>query len=203
MSPVKKIIRKGQVYHVYYRRSGGYRFLGQNMWRLLIGLGIFGLAVWLLNAYVFDITKVTDYITQTLPTWLVLATLLASESFTGLLPPDVYILWAKGFDYPFLMVFVLAFISYSGGVISYFIGTQLHRLPKIHQWVDFTFKQQFDTIRKFGGLLIFIAALTPLPFSPVSVVAGVVDFPFKTYLLVALSRFLRFFLYATVIFQMV
>jgi len=173
------------------------------MWRLIIGLAIFGLAVWLLNAYVFDITKVTDYITQTLPTWLVLSTLLASESFTGLLPPDVYIIWAKGFSYPFLMVGLLALISYVGGVISYAIGTQLHRVPKIHQWVDFTFKQQFATLRKFGGLLIFLAALTPLPFSPVSVVAGVVNFPLRTYLIVALSRFIRFFLYALVIFQMV
>ncbi len=203
MSPVKKIFKKGHVYHVYYRRSGGYRFLGKNFFKLLIGILIFGAAIWLLNTYVFDITTLTDYITKKLPMWLVLTTLLASESVLGLLPPDVYIIWAKGLENPELMVFVLALISYAGGIISYFIGTKLHRLPKVHQWVDIKFKEQFTTLKKFGGLLIFLAAMTPLPFSPVSTVAGVVDFPFKTYLIVALSRFLRFFVYALVLFQMV
>lgn len=146
--------------------------------------------------------QLEEMIFSRLPNWLIVGTLFLSECFTGILPPDMYIIWAKSFKHPYLVVFILALSSYVGGIISWFIGTQLHRLKKVKQWVDIKFAEQFKLFRKFGGLVIFISALTPLPFSPVSVVAGMVDYPIKKYLLVALSRFLRFFLYAYVFYQL-
>lgn len=136
-----------------------------------------------------------------LPNWLIIGTLFISECFTGILPPDMYILWAKSFEHPYLIVFILAVSSYIGGIISWYIGTQLHRLKNVKKWVDIKFAEQFKLFKKYGGLVIFISALTPLPFSPVSVVAGIVEYPLRAYLLVALSRFLRFFLYAYVFYQ--
>jgi membrane protein YqaA with SNARE-associated domain len=147
--------------------------------------------------------QIEELIFSRLPNWLIVGTLFISECFTGILPPDMYILWAKSLDYPYLMVFILALSSYVGGIISWYIGTQLHRLKRVKQWVHIKFSEQFKTFRKFGGLVIFISALTPLPFSPVSVVAGMVEYPFKNYLLVALSRFLRFFLYAFVLYKFI
>ncbi len=145
--------------------------------------------------------QVEELIFSKLSPWLIITTLFISECFTGILPPDMFIIWAKTLDHPYLMVFVLALVSYTGGIISWYIGTKLHKLNRVKKWVDVKFKEQFALFKKFGGLVIFISALTPLPFSPISVVSGIVGYPLKSYLLVALSRFLRFFLYAFVIYQ--
>lgn len=147
-------------------------------------------------------SQVEELIFSRLPNWLIVGTLFISECFTGILPPDMYILWAKSLSYPYFMVFILALSSYIGGMVSWYTGTQLHRLKKVKQWVDIKFAEQFETFKKYGGLVIFISALTPLPFSPVSVVAGMVGYPFRLYWIVALSRFLRFFLYAYVFYQL-
>ncbi len=146
--------------------------------------------------------QLEEMIFSHLPNWLIVGTLFLSECFTGILPPDMYIIWAKSLPHPYFMVFILALSSYVGGIISWFIGTQLHRLKRVKQWVHIRFSEQFKTFKKYGGLVIFISALTPLPFSPVSVVAGMVEYPFRLYWLVALSRFLRFFLYAFVFYQL-
>ncbi len=170
---------------------------------MVIGLSLFALSAWFVFNYIIDLEQIEKLIFSRLPNWLIVATLFISECFTGILPPDMYILWAKSLDYSYLMVFILALVSYIGGIISWYIGTQLHRLKRVKKWVHIKFSEQFKTFRKYGGLVIFISALTPLPFSPVSVVAGMVEYPFKNYLIVALSRFLRFFLYAFVLYKFI
>ncbi|MDX5325585.1 MAG: VTT domain-containing protein [Bacteroidota bacterium] len=201
MSPLKKIVKRGHIYHVYYRRSGAYRFIGKNFSKLFITLIALGILAWAFNTFILDIGSITEYIFEHYNKLVILGSLFASEIALGILPPDLYIAWAKEFPHPWAMVALLGGLSYTGGVISYFLGTGLYRVPRIHDWVDLKFRNQFQQIRRYGGLLIFISALTPLPFPPVCVVAGVVRFPFRTFLIVALSRIIRFFLYAAVIFS--
>lgn len=202
--PFKEIIKRGHVYHVYYRRSGGYAFLLKNFLRLAVGLGIFAALLWALGTYVFDIGVATDFIFGKLSEQTVVLTLFISESLLGILPPDLYIIWAgESTSSPYLMVTYLSISSYLGGMVSYWIGTKLYRLKLIQTWVEVRFVEQFKVLKRYGGLLIFLAAMTPLPYSPVSVVAGIVKFPFRTYLVVGLSRILRFFLYAFILFQVV
>ena len=193
--------RKSYRYHNYFKRTGRYKFVGKNLLRLLLVITAFAVAVWLFTTYVLDLSQLEEMIFSRLPNWLIFLTLFLSECFTGILPPDMFILWAKTFEHPYLIVFVLALSSYIGGIVSWFIGTQIHRLKKVKLWVDFKFSEQVKLFKRYGGLVIFISALTPLPFSPVSVVAGMVDYPFRLYWIVALSRFLRFFLYAYVFYQ--
>ncbi|MDZ7847554.1 MAG: VTT domain-containing protein [Owenweeksia sp.] len=188
-------------YHNYFKRTGRYRFVGKNLLRLLLVIAAFATVVWLITEFVLDVDQMEKIIFSHLPDWLIFLTLFISECFTGILPPDMYIIWAQTFSYPYLIVFILAILSYMGGMISWFIGTKLHRLRRVKLWVDIKFADQVKLFKKYGGLVIFISALTPLPFSPVSVVAGMVKYPFKLYTLVALSRFARFFLYAYVFYQ--
>ena len=186
--------------HRFYKMTGGYIFIGRAFWKLGLGVAVAVVALYFLNEYVFDVTEKVGLITRVLPWWAVIATLFLSEIVTGILPPDLFILWARSLPAPWLMVSLMAALSYLGGVLSYGIGDRLHHLPKVKEWVDVKFAEQFIQIKRFGGLLIFLAAMTPLPFSPVSTVAGVVGFPFRMYLMVALSRFLRFWLYAAFLY---
>lgn len=188
-------------YHEYFKRTGRYRFIGKNLLRLILILASFTLVVWLITSYVIDVDQMEDMIFSKLPNWLIVFTLFASECFTGILPPDMFILWAKSFAHPYLMVLLLAAVSYTGGIVSWYIGTKLHKLKRVKLWVDEKFAEQVKVFKRYGGLVIFISALTPLPFSPVSVVAGMVGYPFRLYWIVALSRYLRFFLYAYVFYQ--
>ncbi len=188
------------VVHRFYQMTGGYTFIGRAFWKLGLGVVAAVVVLYFLNKYVFDVTETVGMITRVLPWWAVITTLFLSEIVTGILPPDLYILWARSLPAPWLMVSLLAALSYLGGVVSYWVGVRLHELPKVKEWVDVKFAEQFIQIKRFGGLLIFLAAMTPLPFSPTSTVAGVVRFPFRMYLIVALSRFLRFWLYAAFLY---
>lgn len=164
---------------------------------------VMGVVLWVLNKYVIDLTDIADWITNHLPWYLAAATLFASEIVLGILPPDLFILWAKSLTYPWLMVLLLSVLSYLAGIVSYLIGQRLYHLPKIQCWINVKFATQFTQIRRFGGLLVVIAALTPLPFPMISTIAGMVGYRFRWYLMAALTRFVRFALYAAVIFGLV
>ena len=200
---IRPFWRSVHVTHRFYRISGGYRFLLEGFRKLGLGLLAFGAVIWAINAYLVDLEWVAEVVTDQLHWSLVVVILGLSEIVLGILPPDFFILWAHAFSYPWAMIGLLATVSYLGGIISYLVGQRLHHVPKIKELVDVRFAKHFIQIRRFGGLLIFLAALTPLPFPPVCTVAGVVNFRFRWFLWVAAVRFMRFFLYALFIFGMV
>jgi len=200
---IRPFWRSVHVTHRFYRISGGYRFLLEGFRKLGLGLLAFGVVIWAINTYLVDLESIAELATQRLHWSLVVAILGLSEVVFGILPPDFFILWAHAFPYPWAMVGLLSIVSYLGGIASYLLGQRLHHVPKINELVDVRFASHFAQIKRFGGLLIFLAALTPLPFPPVCTVAGVVNFRFRWFLWVAATRFLRFFLYALFIFGLV
>ena len=201
MSPVKRIMKRGHIYHVYYRRSGTYRFIGKNALKLLVVMALLGVAVFLINKYVFEIDRATDYLTQNFSVPAVLTTFFFSELTLGILAPEILIVWLSTFSYPWLWILLLSIISYIGGIGAYFLGTKLYHLPKVHKYVDDKFSEQFKQIKKYGGILIILGTLTPLPYSPICIVSGVVGFPFQKFLMLTLTRFLRVLIYAILIFN--
>ena len=61
------------------------------------------------------------------------------------------------------------------------------------------FREYIKTLRRYGGFLIIVAAMTPLPFSGVALIVGATGYKFPMYLLVSLTRFVRFAAYAYVV----
>jgi membrane protein YqaA with SNARE-associated domain len=151
---------------------------------------------------VYNIEAGTQYITTNFSIPAVLAVFQISELTTGLLAPEIFITWASGFENPWLWLFILANISYLGGLGAYFIGLKLEKMPKVHNWVHVKFEEQFHQLKKFGGLLIIIAAFTPLPYSPICAVAGIIRFPLKSFLIFTISRYFRFLIYGSIIFKL-
>lgn len=200
MSPIKRIAVKGKSYHEQYLSSGAYRFVLLNGVRLLFFIAVLGLAAVLFNTYVFNIADAADYMIAHFSVPVVLAIFQLSEMSHGLVPPEVLMTWISGFDNPWLWLFLLASISYVGGLCGYLIGRRLDRLPKVHEWVFGKFEQQFKHIKQFGGLLIVVAAITPLPYSPICIISGTVKFPLRKFLLVTTSRYVRFMVYGYLIF---
>lgn len=193
----KKINR----YHHYYRRKGVYTFLWRNSVKLVVGLIVLIGIILLLNALAPDLEKQFEALLATFTTTKTLTLFFASESLLGLIPPDLFIIWAQKFDAPYGMVAILALLSYAGGVTSYFMGNYISHLPKVEDWLKRKFLDQLILMRKWGGIMIVFAALFPLPFSPVCMIAGTIRFPKYTFFTLGLFRFLRFFGYALVLFK--
>ena len=91
-----------------------------------------------------------------------------SESFLGLIPPELFIAWASKSPHPFFNVFILATISYLGGVVSYIIGGYLFLIPFVKNFIVSLFTKHIINMRKWGGFFIVLGALTPVPHSLVS-----------------------------------
>ena len=189
-----------RVYFAQFRHRGGIEFLRQNVWKLLVLLVAVAVGLALIDRYLLT-DGLRNWMRSGLsPIWLTVI-LLISESALGILPPDLFLWAVKDKNDPWLWVGTLSVASYIGGIASFFIGKRLYKVPKIRRWVEETYREQMQQIGRYGGILIVVAAMTPLPFSPVSILAGAIRYPTRRYLSFAAVRFLRFFLYAWTIFQ--
>lgn len=192
--------------HRYYKSSGFYRVLGSNLRKLLIVLAGFIALFMFVEPYVMAYQQeLNTLIQEQLAPASVFALFFVSESILGLIPPDLFMLWAKARfpDSPFLMVGALAVTSYVGGIVAYGIGRAMEHMPRVHRFLSQRHADHVQFIRQWGGVFILIAALLPIPYAIASTVAGLVKFPLSAYLLFGLARILRFYLYAAVIFNVI
>lgn len=168
---------------------------------LLNGLAwLFGIILFFYTIqFFFDLdfqSLITRYADRPLLVFLIF---LVSEVIFGIIPPEVFMIWAAGSadiaPYPWLMA-GLAIISYTAGILGYNIGRMLHNT----RFYDFLerrlLKNYIPGLRKYGYFLIIVAALTPIPFSAICMLVGAIQYPFKRFLLFAAFRFLRFTAYA-------
>ncbi len=202
----KGILKKIKLYNAYYKRSGLYNFFFKSFLKLILIL-VSIIAVIIITNKIFiasgiDFKLVIENIISSLRAEIVLLIFLISESFLGWIPPDFFIVWAKSrpSEYPYLNVTFLATVSYFGGIIAYHIGEIIGRFPKVNNYIEKKYSKNFDMIKRWGGIVIVMAALFPLPYATISTTAGIVGYPYKQYILFGLTRYLRFYLYAIWIF---
>jgi len=178
------------------------RFLFKNLGKGL--LWFFGLVIVfvLFKRYVPVNEEILDKLyDQPLLVYLVFA---VSEVVVGIIPPEIFFVWAlnsTSTKFYIIDVALLSIISYAAGIIGYFIGKWFHG-SRFYAFIHGNYLYQYEKfLRKFGGFLIVVAAATPLPFSGICILVGSVQYNFRKFLLFASTRFLRFALYAWVIWQ--
>jgi membrane protein YqaA with SNARE-associated domain len=198
-SQVKKSRLK--LLHQYYSYTGFYAFLRTSLAKVLIPVVAFIAGLWLIHEFVIDFNDLFTTIINKYNPIIILGVFFASESLLGLVPPEIFIAWADKTARPIFFLTLLAFLSYLGGIISFFIGRAIANMPSFYDYFSVKMKKQVAMIRKWGGFLIVAGALMPIPFSITSIAAGLIDYRFKNYLLFGLLRFVRFYLYALVIFH--
>jgi len=136
---------------------------------------------------------------------LIISIFIASEMLSGILPPELFIIWALQ-DGTFLhfmfKVFFLALISYVSGFLSYTIGRTLRNKSKFRAFKFKFFKKYDQLFREYGGFLIIVATLSPLPFGAVALMGGAAAYNRHRYLMHSLWRFVRFFVYAIILWQL-
>lgn len=127
-----------------------------------------------------------------------------SEVFFGIIPPEIFMLWATEYNSISQYVFIIALLSvlsYSAGIIGFWFGVYLNQTKLYHWFKKKVFGKYEYYVRKFGVYIIIVASLTPIPYSGISMLIGAVKFPFKKFLLNSLMRFVRFALYAFIIWE--
>lgn len=175
-------------------RKDYYKFIAKNALRGLIWFAvIFGLY------FIFDVTVGEHFAEWAKPLesrpLLILGIFFASETFFGIIPLEFFVLWAGKFELEtfLLVLFVLSVLSYLGGIIAYWFGTRIKEMPFLAKLLERESFQQYQKVyRRYGGIVIVLAALTPLPFATFSMISASMGFPFNRYLLYSSARFLRF-----------
>lgn len=200
MSKIEKsFAEKLRIRHAYNKRTGLYKFMAQIVVKLLVIIAIIVGIVLLLNHF-FNLSQIIENYIFSHDTPGVLTLFLISETVLGWIPPDLFIMWSDKFNAPLLWLTILGTISYVGGMNAYFIGKIALKFPRFRRWLENRNAVFFERIRKWGGIIIILAALFPLPFATTTLAAGMVKYPLKQTLIFGLSRYLRFYLYGAMIF---
>lgn len=125
-----------------------------------------------------------------------------SEIFFGIIPPELFMIWATKLGSVWLYVeavILLAGISYGAGVIGFLFGKFLNRTL----FFRFARRKYFDKyqrlLHKYGFFLLIVASLTPIPFSAVCMLVGASSYPGRKFFLYTLFRFVRFGIYSVII----
>ncbi|MCA6078299.1 YqaA family protein [Fulvivirga sedimenti] len=180
------------------RRS---KFLLKNLLKGLFWLAVIVIIYELLQRY----TEVDEFINY-LGNWpiLIYSVFILSEIIFGIIPPELFMIWSLNnglFDSYVLNVMLLATISYLAGILGYHIGKYLLEFKWTQTFMQKNVRRYKNLLNKYGGFLIFVGAVTPVPFSAICMLMGGTQYPFSRFLLISLARFGRFAAYAWVIWQ--
>lgn len=187
--------------HQYYKYTGFYSFIWKNTKKALIPLAVIvGILVYI-NYRVISINEMLIHITNKFSDISIFSIFLLSESILGLLPPDIFIAWTKNTPSPLFYLSILAFLSWLGGVFSYYKGRTFLLIPKINNYLEGRMTKHITNMQKWGGFLIAVGALLPLPFAIACLAAGMIKFPQKQFFIFSFLRIFRFVIYGYIIYS--
>lgn len=199
----RSIYKTSQLQFHYLKKSGFYNEIGKSFLRLsLIVIVIFAL-LYFVGTKFLDIDEIFNYLVHSVPKHYVFVLFYITESFFNPIPTDLFIIWSEELSKPWLNLTLLSLLSYIAGINSYFFGYYIRKIPRINRWFSKKFTKQIRNSKKWGGWVIAAAAMTPFPFSLTVVSIGLLNYPFKQFLIWSLLRIPRFFLYAFILYKTV
>jgi len=151
-------------YHLLLQRTGGYEFLRSNIIKLLASIVIILGLFYVVDNYIINIDAAMAWVTKALSPAGLMGLFFFSEVSFGFITPELLIVWADETLKPRWMLTLLATLSYSAGIVSYFIGRFWATRKVVRETILQRNAQTMEQLRRFGGLLIVLAALTPLPY---------------------------------------
>jgi membrane protein YqaA with SNARE-associated domain len=202
-TPKSKKKSRLRLLHQYYSYTGFYGFLGNSLLKAVPLILLFIAALLGVHYFVIDVNVLLNRITENYPAFGILTVFFISESILGLIPPEIFIAWSSKSASPLFYLSLLALLSYAGGIVSYYIGRAITKIPSVHEYLEVKMAKHIRNTRKWGGFLIMVGALFPIPYSITSMAAGIIKYSFTNFLLFGTLRFVRFYLYAIAIFEIV
>jgi len=178
-------------------------FFIKNLTRGLLWLGVIIVLFVLFNHYVDTESSEILIMLGNNPTAVFLVYFI-SEVIVGIIPPEMFMMWSleltQGRNY-IVDVAMLTAISYLAGVSTYYFGRYFHR-TLIYRYLRRRYLGKFeDKVNRFGGFLLFVAAVTPVPYSGICMLMGAVHYSQRNFFLVTLFRILRFVVYGYIMWR--
>lgn len=193
---------KIQKLHIHYKGKGLYKFVGINILKIILVYAFLIILLILIGKYLLDLKPLFQFSVDKFSDKLVLIIFFISESFLGLVPVDLFMIWTTKFKQPIIYLFLLGVLSYIGGIISYKIGFWISRRKRIKVYTEKMLQKYILFVQKWGGAFIIIAALFPFsPFSMVTIAVSVFRYPFKKFLIYGTSRLIRFIVQGVIFFD--
>jgi membrane protein YqaA with SNARE-associated domain len=100
-----------------------------------------------------------------------------------------------------LNLVVLTVLSYIAGIIGYYVGKYFSRASLVKGVSQKYFDQYSKQLKKYGSYLVFVGAITPVPFSATCMLAGSVNLNFKNFALICIARIFRFAFYGWLVWS--
>jgi membrane protein YqaA with SNARE-associated domain len=180
-------------------------FLLKNLFRGLLFFAVIITAFILLEEYIQDNFKSHINDIRANPA-LLYGIYTVSEIVFGILPPELFMMiWIldnisiEGF---IINLTILTVISYAAGILGYWIGKNFSKTKLYQERIREKYLKQYEKqLKKFGGYLVFVGAVTPVPFSATCMMAGSVNMNFRNFLLICITRVLRFALYGWMVWS--
>ena len=145
-----------------------------------------------------DLSSLKNQISFDFPSFFVFTLFFMSEVILGIIPPELFMIWAissKPLGSYLFYVITFSFLSYIAGFTAFLFGKYLHN-TWLYEFMKKNIIGKYERkISAFGWLVIVVAAITPLPFSATCAVVGAVGFDRRKYLFYSSARFLRYAIY--------
>ena len=199
---VRILRRYMKLQHLIMQRSGGYTFIKANVMKLFLSITIILLSFYLFDTYILDIDAAVAWATGMLSPSGLISLFFFSEISIGFITPELLIVWADETASPIWTLTLLACLSYIAGILGYFLGQFWRTRTFVRNFMLERYQETFLQLNRFGGLLIILAALTPLPYPIVSQLSGINNYPFHKFVLLTLVRFLRFAIYGALLYNL-
>ena len=133
--------------------------------------------------------------------WLIFA---ISELCFGIFPPELFMYTvASGMAlWPYAVCITgMSLLSLLAGWLNFRLGKILYRrefFPGILRRQIQAYRQKFD---RYGGFLVLVAAVTPLPFALISMISGIMGLSEPLYWRYAAFRIVRFVVYGAMVWE--
>ena len=190
-----------RVLNRYYRITRFYEFMRSLAIKTGLVLGVLVTAYLLLNYFIPDAEIAFNTLATKLSPLFIFSLFFTSEFFLGLIPPEFFIVWTSKTMSPWFHVFLLGTLSYFVGLLTYYLGRKLFKITAVKKYLETKVSKHIKNLKRWGGVFIFIGAMLPIPYSMVSLTSGLINYKMKHYMVWSLFRYVRFFLYAIVVFR--
>lgn len=137
-------------------------------------------------------------------TFLIIFIYILSELMIGILPPELFMIWAlrDGNAAVYISYIVLFFaLGYLAGLAGYLFGRYLNT-TRLYRYIRYRFLRKTEKhLNDFGLYLILVAAITPVPLTGTAMLVGAVKYPAKKYILWSISLCIKFIMSGIVIWE--
>lgn len=145
-----------------------------------------------------DVIKASPFITFSI--------FFLSEVIFGIIPPVLFMTTWKMLLNVSLAEYIadlaiMAVISTISGIIGYYIG-KLFSKSTLYKRIEERYLKQYNVqLKRYGVFLVFVGAVTPIPFSGTCMLAGSVHVPFKAFIIACSTRVFYFVIYGWVVWS--